>query len=151
DHRLSVRLAKEGHEWTSETRTFTVDRTLPIMVSRSPSPGATGVRWDSPIEVRFSEAIAPESVGTGSSLLVDGSGKARETTARLSDDGRVLRIVPIDKTALPTFLKAVLPALTDLAGNPLVVPFDSWRWQVPDWLVLPTPFPAMLPPGLVTH
>jgi hypothetical protein len=119
----------------SPPRTVIVDRTPPTVVNRSPAPGSSNVRLEDPVSLTFSEAINPTSV-TDASVNLLSSGSSTPKTLTLSSDGRTVTIKPtqaLDPGNPVTYSVTPSSAITDLAGNALVIPADAWGWTLPVW------------------
>jgi Bacterial Ig-like domain len=119
----------------SPPRTVIVDRTPPTVVNRAPAPGSSNVRLDDPVSLTFSEPVNPASV-TDASVNLLSSGSSTPKTLALSSDGKTLTVKPtqaLDPGNPVTFSATPSSAITDLAGNALVVPADAWNWTLPVW------------------
>jgi hypothetical protein len=137
-HVLSVRAAFGERSFTSESRTLIVDRTPPQILSRVPSPGAEGVAVRDPIRATFDEPLDAATLTEASIQLRAGS-TVLAHTAMLSDDGRTMTVSPSVSLGAPgTMTLALTPELSDLAGNPLLLPEDAWVWSLPESFVLGT-------------
>jgi hypothetical protein len=96
-----------------------VDRTPPRVESWRPNqPYPT---TDTPVEIIFSEPLQPASLQAAPTRLRDGRGFSVPHQTVLSEDGKVLRLVPTSALGAPTELHAELIQrdMTDLAGNRL--------------------------------
>ena len=131
--------------WLSAAVTLTVDRTAPTVRSRTPAPGTSG-DLALPAQVVFSEPIDLASAQDGGvGLSVDVS--TLTPVLSLSADGATLSIRPPVPVFAPTQLTVQLSAaITDVAGNALVLPASPWSWQAPSVLSFPLSFAAS-----VTH
>ncbi len=134
-----IRPANQGfdspNDIVSPPRTVIVDRTPPTVVNRAPAPGSSNVRLDDPVSLTFSEAINPASA-TDATVNLLSSGSSTPKTLALSSDGRTVTIKPTqapDPGNPVTFSATPTSAITDLAGNALVVPADAWGWTLPVW------------------
>jgi hypothetical protein len=117
---------------------FDIDLTVPALLSSTPADGATEVALDAPVVLRFSEAIAPESLVPGAVQLVH---QGNTVPATVTLDGSVLTVtpsLPLERAEL--YEVHVYDSLLDLAGNRLptdvVVGFraDSGRFALPQAL-----------------
>jgi hypothetical protein len=87
-----------------------------------------------PIVARFSEPMNASTVNDGSVYLVGEGSTSLVKTLHLSADGRELTITPAQHPALPTALAVTLTsAITDPAGNALVLPDGEWSWYLHAW------------------
>ncbi len=134
-----IRPANQGfdspNDIVSPPRTVIVDRTPPTVVNRAPAPGSSNVRLDDPVSLTFSEAINPASA-TDATVNLLSSGSSTPKTLALSSDGRTVTIKPTpapDPGNPVTYSATPSSAITDLAGNALVVPADAWGWTLPVW------------------
>ncbi len=133
-HPLTAKATHGDHVHVSESRTVVVDRTPPHVVSRSPQPAARNVSVHEPIRVTFSEPLDPASLKEAAVALSAGASEVAKTLS-LSPDGGMLTIIPQEVPTAPSTLSVELKgALTDRAGNALVVPGDAWSWHLPAWL-----------------
>lgn len=111
------------------------DTTPPAIASRTPAASATNVWARDPIQVVFSEPVAPESVNDASVLLASGGSVAVAKTVELASDGRTLTISPVAPVEVPNTLHLTLTnAIRDQAGNAFAG--DSWSWDLPKWVQL---------------
>ncbi len=134
-HELTARAHIGDQTFSSEARIVVVDRTPPGLASRQPAPGAQDVWVRQPIQAVFSEPVKLSTLMQDSvKLAVEGT--EVNATLSLSEDGRTLTVTPSTRPTVPASLELTLTAaITDLAGNPLVVPSEVWEWS------LPTSFP----------
>jgi hypothetical protein len=138
-HTLRALARYDGRDVVSPSVMVLVDRTPPQIVSLTPEPGASDVSLRAPIQVRFSEPIAPATIASGPATLTFGSTKVFTTTT-LSPDGLLgtIAITDVESVLLPANATVALAAtLTDLAGNALVLPTAPWQWAVPSWFKYP--------------
>lgn len=118
-HSFVARATLKGKRFESPSASVVVDRTGPKVTSSRPEPHFPDV--DAPLELVFSEPILRESLQAAPTLLRDGNGFSVAHQAVLSEDGRVLRLVPTAPLRPPITLHVELAQrnMTDLAGNPL--------------------------------
>ena len=110
------------------------DTTPPHVLARTPAPGATNVWSRDPITVRFDKRMNHASFTEGSVILATGAGTPVAKTMTLSTDGLTLTITPLALPDPPLALTVALTSgITDTAGNALVAPAGSWRWDLPAW------------------
>ncbi|HET8985034.1 MAG TPA: Ig-like domain-containing protein, partial [Trueperaceae bacterium] len=111
-----------------------VDTTAPTVTAHTPADGDDNVSVHAPITVRFSEALAPESV-TDSTVQLAGTGSiAIAKTLDLSNDG-VLTVTPVASLTLPQdMVLSLTSGLHDPSGNALVP--ITYSWTLPNWLRL---------------
>jgi hypothetical protein len=136
---LRAQARYEGRDIVSAPVTVVVDRTPPNIVALTPEPGASDVSLRAPIQMRFSEPIAPATIANGTGTLTFGSTKVFMTTT-LSPDGLLgtIAITDFESVQLPARATLALPApITDLAGNALVPPATAWQWAIPAWFKYP--------------
>jgi hypothetical protein len=102
----------------SYTTTNVTDMTPPTVLSTTPADGATGVSINAVLEIEFSEAIDPNSLGEGGIFMTP---ETEEGIVTWTDGGTTLNFEPydplIDDTAYTLII--VEGAVRDLAGNPL--------------------------------
>jgi hypothetical protein len=137
-YQLVAQMDVAGQIIASVPVTIIVDRTPPTIVSRSPDSGATNVSLTNPIQVVFSEALAPANVTASAVTLALGS-TAVGATAALGTDGKTVSvsIANLASLALPgTMTENATSAITDLAGNAFAG--ASWNFAVPLWVDLGT-------------
>ena len=118
--------------------TIVVDRTAPTVLSSIPASGATNVSLTDPIDVVFSEALAPATVTASAVRLAFGTVPV-SATATLGTDGKTVTVAITDRSslALPgAMTEAVSPTITDLAGNAFAG--ASWSSSVPLWVDMGT-------------
>lgn len=130
-HRLGARARIGDKTFPSEVRDVVVDRTPPQVTSRTPTPAAQDISVRQPIQATFSEPLKASTLtNTSVKLFVGGTEVA--STPSLSTDGKTLTIAPAASLIVPNPLQATLTAaVTDIAGNPLVIPSDLWAWSLP--------------------
>jgi len=108
-----------------------IDRTAPTIASRSPEEGATGVAVSTTIEVGFSEALDPDSVGASSVTLSDGSNDISGSVALASNNSTIVFTPGADLDGETTYTVTVSGTVTDVAGNALASD-DSWSFMTVD-------------------
>ena len=117
----------------SDARTVIVDRTRPTVVERRPRPGDANVWHAEPITITFSEALLASTVSSGTVVLEEVGGAELAASLDLDEAGVVLTVSPAAPMLGPAELRLGLTAaITDLAGNPLIVP-AAWTWSLPTW------------------
>ncbi|NMO16261.1 Ig-like domain-containing protein [Pyxidicoccus fallax] len=135
---LTARARRARQEAFSLGHRVIVDRTAPQAIQGTPEPGNTNVSVHATLEVRFSEAMRPESF-TRETVRLERDGKPVEATWTLEEANTVLKVKPAALTA-PAALTLHLDAgLTDPAGNALVLPEQPWTWRVPRLLSVGAP------------
>lgn len=102
----------------SYTTTNVVDVTPPMVVSTSPADEATNVSVYTALQIEFSEAIDPNSLGEGSILMTPEPGDGIVTWI---NGGTTLNFEPNDPLLDDTAYTLIIieGAVRDLAGNPL--------------------------------
>jgi hypothetical protein len=136
-HQVTARATVGGRIITSPPITINVDRTPPQVFTRLPDAGATQVLFADPMQIVFSEAIAPATI-QGAITLSTGAGPVAITSA-LGTDGKTVSISISDRhaVALPANIAVSLkPTIADLAGNQIGTT-ASWSWTAPSWVKLP--------------
>jgi hypothetical protein len=116
------------------TDSFTVDATVPTVVSRYPASGATGVSVDTVVTATFSEAMNASTITTGSFTLKIGSTPVSGSVSY--DAGSyTATFTPSAYLADDTIYTAsISTAVTDAAGNALAAA-STWNFTtgvVPD-------------------
>jgi len=130
-HRLSARARIADKTFSSEAREVIVDRTPPQVVSRTPTPGAENVWVRQPIQATFSEPLKPGTVTSDSVKLAVGGAEATASLS-LSTDGKTLTVVPNPVLRASTNPQITMTSgVSDLAGNALSLPSDTWSWNLP--------------------
>jgi hypothetical protein len=116
-----ARATAEGRTFESASASVVVDRTAPRITSWRPKTFYPTV--DTPVEMVFSEPLLPESLQAAPTLLRDGNGFSVPHQAVLTEEGRVLRLVPSAPLQSPVtlYVELVQRSMTDRAGNPLEV------------------------------
>ncbi|MCP3065495.1 Ig-like domain-containing protein [Myxococcus sp. K38C18041901] len=140
DHELLLRTSLGEQVFLSEPRPLRVDRTSPILVSRSPVSGERHVPAGQVIRASFSEALDPATIHGGSARL---TAESRDLAGdvELSIDGRALTIHPRVRLPRDVAVHVVLDSsVTDLAGNPIQREEDGWSWTMPGFLPLGNSF-----------
>lgn len=135
-YQLVAQMDVGGQILASAPVTVVVDRTPPTIISRTPDSGASNVSLTDPIQVVFSEALAPASVTATAVALALGDSTVAGV-ASLGSDGRTVRvgISNLDALALPgAMTETATTTITDLAGNAFVG--ASWMFSVPQWVDL---------------
>jgi hypothetical protein len=133
---FEARALRGGAQALSPPVTVVLDRTPPTVARIFPAPGADA--WvRTPVEITFSEPIAPASVSVDV-LAISGPGAGPGFYPRvLSPDGlRLSTRVSIGANPPTSLDLALLPGLTDLAGNALVLP-APWALTHPEWISVP--------------
>ena len=137
-YQIGAQTTAGGQTVASAPVTIVVDRTPPSIVSKAPDSGASNVSLADPIQIVFSEALAPTSVSSGSVALAL-AGAPVGVTATLGNDGKTIAIALADRSslALPgTMTETVSSGITDLAGNAFAG--AMWSYAVPLWVDLGT-------------
>nr|WP_246356839.1 Ig-like domain-containing protein [Pyxidicoccus fallax] len=135
---LTARARRARQEAFSLGHRVIVDRTAPQAIQGTPEPENTNVSVHATLEVRFSEAMRPESF-TRETVRLERDGQPVEATWILEEANTVLKVKPAALTA-PAALTLHLDAgLTDRAGNALVLPGQPWTWRVPRLLSVGAP------------
>jgi hypothetical protein len=127
-----------GQTVSSAPVTVVVDRTPPTIVSKTPDTGASNVSLKDPIQVVFSEPLAPASV-TGGAVALAVAGAPADATATLGADGKTVTVALADRSALAlpgSMTETVSTSITDLAGN--AFGGAMWSYAVPLWVDLGT-------------
>ena len=135
-YQIVAQTAAAGQTVASAPVTIVVDRTPPTIVSKTPDSGASNVALANPIQIVFSEALAPASVNDGSVALAL-AGAPVGTRATLGNSGQSITIALADRSslALPgTITETVASSVTDLAGNAFAG--ATWSYAVPLWIDL---------------
>ncbi|HZL20856.1 MAG TPA: Ig-like domain-containing protein [Polyangia bacterium] len=137
-YQIVAQMVLSGQIVASAPVTIVVDRTAPTIVSSVPASGATNVSLSDPIDVVFSESLAPASVSASAVGLALGA-VVVGTTASLGTDGKTITVAVANRSslALPgAMTETVAPTITDLAGNAFAG--ASWSSSVPLWVDLGT-------------
>jgi hypothetical protein len=131
EYTLSARATRGGTTVESKPLQVVVDRTAPILVSRTPAPDSRG-EWTGAIAFTASEPLQPGSVTDTTVLLRTPEGQPLRKQLVLSGDGGTVELRVDPPLSLPSRLEAAItPGVTDLAGNPLVLSTEAWSWDVP--------------------
>lgn len=137
-HLIRGRALAAGGSFTSAPLEVVVDRTPPQLDSRTPTPSAQDVWVQQPIQATFSEPVRANTL-TDTSVRLSLGDLDIARTISLSNDGRTLTVSPSSKLSAPNTVAVTLTtSITDLAGNMLVLPTDSWSWMLPFWLTWST-------------
>ena len=129
---LVVQATAAGKVFQSQVKRIHVDRTAPIVLSRSPSPNETNVSKSAVIEVGFSEPL--RALPGGSVTLRDEFNGQVPTSIAWSADAKKLTITVTGTLATPRTLTLDLAtsAFKDLAGNAWTeTTKSSWSWTLP--------------------
>ena len=147
---LTARALRGSKRFDSAPVTVVVDRTNLLVASRSPGPGSSNVDTSLPIQVVFTKPVKASTISdTTVSFAV--AGVLTDKSLSLSSDGRTLTLKPLQKPALPaTFSIGLSRGIMDLAGNALVVPTTTWKFDVPDWYTFSSALEA-IPGGSTTQ
>jgi hypothetical protein len=135
-HQVKATAMVDGKTITSAAIVIIVDRQSPTITQRLPAPDSTEVSLSHPIQVLFSEALAPASL-PGAITLATSAGPV-PTTTTLSSDGTVATIAISNRASIPfpaIVTVSVKGTVSDLAGNQLGGT-ASWSWTAPLWLKL---------------
>jgi hypothetical protein len=127
-----------GQTIASAPVTVVVDRTPPTIVSKTPDSGASNVTLTDPIQIVFSEPLAPDSVAGGAVALAL-AGAPAGATVSLGADGKTVTVALADRSALAlpgSMTEIVSTSITDLAGN--AFGGAMWSYAVPLWVDLGT-------------
>ncbi|MBM7116862.1 Ig-like domain-containing protein [Archangium primigenium] len=136
---LTARARREKQEAFSLGHEVIVDRTAPRVIKLTPDPVNTHVSVRADFEVRFSEAMRPESF-TRETVRLERDGQPVESTWALAEDNTVLKVHPAVLTAPASLTLRLDAGLTDRAGNALVRPTEAWTWRVTSMLRLDNGF-----------
>jgi len=137
-YQIVAQTAAGGQTVASTPVMIVVDRTPPMIVSKTPDAGASSVSLAKPIQMVFSEALAPASVSSGSVALAL-AGAPVGASATLGNSGQTITVTLTDRSslALPgTMTETVSSGITDLAGNAFAG--ATWSYAVPLWVELGT-------------
>jgi Bacterial Ig-like domain/Bacterial Ig domain len=137
-YQIVAQMVLSGQIVASAPVMIVVDRTAPTIVSSIPASGATNVSLTDPIDVVFSEALAPASVTAGAVGLALGT-VVVGTTASLGADGKTITVAVANRSSLVlpgAMTENVAPTITDLAGNAFAG--ASWSSSVPLWVDMGT-------------
>jgi hypothetical protein len=135
---LTVRARRGDTVVTSAARTVVVDRTPPLLTTRSPAPGANQVTASYVVTASFNEPLDPDSLvnladpaSPRVALLQGGlgSGTVLPAILELSADGQALTLTPAAPLAANFGYGVRMQGLTDRAGNPLAL--AEWSFSVP--------------------
>ncbi|MCY1021618.1 Ig-like domain-containing protein [Pyxidicoccus sp. MSG2] len=128
-----ARATAGGRSFDSPSASVVVDRQQPRVASWR--PGHSLPTADTPVEIVFSEPLLPESLQASPTVLRDGDGIPVEHQAVLSEDGKVLRLVPTAPLRPPVTLHAELSQrdMTDRAGNLLEWDLSSFERELSYW------------------
>src|SRR4051794_25333435 len=135
-YQIIAQTTAAGQIVASAPVTIVVDRTPPTIVSKTPDSGASNVSLAKPIQIVFSEALAPASVSSGS-VALSLAGAPVAATATLGNSGQSIAIALTDRSALAlpgTMTETVSSSITDLAGNAFAG--ATWSYSVPLWIDL---------------
>ncbi len=129
-YQLTARATLDGRSFDSDAVEVTVDRSPPTVVSRTPAPGAEHVWLGQPIQVTFSEMLAPVTVTDTTVEVLDAGSVSLAKTLDLEPSGDAVTMTLQAAPTLPnTLLGALSASITDLAGNPLALPAGPWSWS----------------------
>lgn len=134
---LVARAPWNGQIRTSVPLTVVVDRTAPTLLLANSLPNDKSMTaWlRDPVVAVFSEPLDPGSVTAGRFTVSDPFGPLG-LRLELSADGRSLFAYHVEVPVLPTKVEAELSlALTDRAGNGMVLPESEWSWALLSWLL----------------
>ena len=133
-HAFAVQAAVGERTFVSDATSLVVDRTGPRLVQQTPLPGARTVSVRQTIHAVFSEALDPATV-TAEAVALVADGTELSAVPRLSPDGTSLELQLEEALPVDTVMRVSLGAsLTDLAGNLVVLPGETWEWTVPGYL-----------------
>jgi N-acetylneuraminic acid mutarotase len=101
--------------------------TAPTVISKSPVDGSMCVPTEAAISARFSEEILPQTLNTGTFLLKDATNASVSGTVGLGygTTGYFFPAYPL--TSSTNYTAMLTTGVTNLAGNPLVLPL-SWTF-----------------------
>ncbi len=135
-HSFAARVTIGELRIMSDASTLTVDRTAPRLVSQTPLPGAQTALVRHPIQAVFSEPIEPGSV-TADSVKLWSNGSEVPVELLLSPERTSLTLRPLGSALVDTTMSVTLTdSVTDVAGNALITPVDSWEWTFPAYLAM---------------
>jgi len=106
------------------TFTTTADVDSPLVVSRSPAPGAINVSSTVSVNATFSERVQRDSIAF---VLRDPSGALVPATLTYDDTSLSATLRPVAALAASTSYTATVEHAADLAGNPMAAPV-SWSF-----------------------
>ena len=120
-----------GNVQSPVSRTFTYDTTPPLVSSKTPAAGATGVGVGSTVTVTFSEPMAAASITTTTFVLRDSTGNSVAASVTYTNGQRRATLTPSAPLAHTTVYTATVTGgtggVTDVAGNPLASTY-SWSF-----------------------
>lgn len=109
----------------------TADITGPSIDSRSPAADALGVAVTAAVEVGFSEALDPDSVGATSVTLSDGTNDVAGAIALANGNMTIVFTPDAALASSMQYIVTVSGSVTDVAGNTLGAD-DSWNFTTAD-------------------
>ena len=138
--RASGSLSTNGEEL--DLGTVVLDEALPAVLEVRPADGATGVRVDSVVEIDFSEALDPATIGGGGVFLRSATGnevaaavelvpvdgilrRIRLTPAQRLRSLQSYRVVTLETDRAPVLAFPAKTAVKDLVGRTLAALFTS--------------------------
>lgn len=136
-YQITVRATRDETVVTSVARTVVVDRTPPVIVTRSPAPGADQVSALDAVTATFNEALDPASLLNADDptvVLFVGAGFSGTTVPvalTLGPDARTVTVTPATPLTGGSTYTVVFEGLTDRAGNPMAQ--AQWSFSVPVW------------------
>jgi hypothetical protein len=116
------------------TDSFTVDTTVPTVVSRYPASGATGVALDTVVTATFSEAMNASTITTSNFTLKIGSTPVSGTVSYNAGTYTATFTPSADLADDTIYTASLSTAITDVAGNALGAA-STWNFTtgvVPD-------------------
>ncbi len=116
------------------TTAAAADTTAPTIISRNPADLATGIKIDTVVTIKFSEAMDSAAINTTTiKLLVDSSGVAVAGTVTYITGTNTARFVPAAPLSNSTKYRVVVTTgVKDLAGNALAAQSTSTFTTVAD-------------------
>ena len=106
------------------TWSFTTDAVQPVVSSRTPTSGATGVAVSTPVTATFNEAVQSSTIGV---TLTTSSGSAVAGTATYNSTNNTVTLTPSATLAYGTTYTATVSGTKDTAGDAMSGPV-TWSF-----------------------
>lgn len=134
-YEITARAFKKGETFeTTEPRIIVVDRTPPVIATRTPEIADLNVYVRDPIIAVFNEPVDPKSVNEGT-VLVQSTWMPDPIAVdfSLSSDNLTLTIQMTQIPYAPGTLSVDLTGVRDRAGNTLGSDDSLWDFGLPEW------------------
>ncbi len=108
---------------------FTINATVPTVISHTPMSGATGVVNRTTVTATFNESVVPSSITTSNFVLKSSNNKTVKARVSYSHSTHRATLTPSPPLAAGVTYTATIGRVRDAAGNMMTAPV-SWSFTI---------------------